>query len=228
LVVDAQDKLEALKQDLLETESPDRQSEIRKQIAEQEAILQSAKKSGIDIAAEIAEARKIADMNEFERMVYKYQKETELLEEVKAARILQLADELKALEDLKGQEKLLYETQKDKLLDIWDILTKVYESNMKARLDATENFVNKSIELYQKLADAAEAAQARGANLSTGAIKAISKFDDIQLGEGGGTTESTTNNITNEFIINANIDSQIDIDNLAQQLSDILKEQINQ
>ena len=225
----AERELKNLQQQLNDSDDPKEKARLREKIKAKKDLIASGKELNkeLNFSVELEKAREDAGKNRIQLIGDAWRAEKLILEESKLAREKQLDDELLKLEDLKAQEGLLYEDQKKKLLDIWDVLTDAYEINMKARLNATKNFVSKSIDLYADLAAAAQAALAAGANLSTGAIQAISKFDDVELnGAGGGSVNN--NEFTNNITINATIDSELDIETLSVQLSDLLKEQINQ
>jgi TP901 family phage tail tape measure protein len=228
-VVDAEQKVKELKEELanLTPEQGDKASDIQAQIAEQEALIKSAQQLQIDFEKELEEARRQAGLNEIELLADKYAKEQELLATQKAEKEQQLADELAYLQEIKAQENIIYESQKQTLIGIETVLTNAYRENMKARLSYTEDFVNQSIELYRKLAEEAKKAQAAGANLSTASLS--SKYDEIKLGEGTVGEQTTQNVITNEFNITVQkLDDSIDIADLAEQLSNYIKDDISQ
>lgn len=227
-LVEAEEKVKELQKELseLKPEDTDKRSDIESQIAEQEALIKSAGNLSIDFQKELEEARRLAGLNDIELLADKYEKEKKLLETQRAEKEKQLADELAYLLIIKEQENLIYENQKQAILGIESVITTAYRENMKSRLTATEEFVNKSIELYRQLAEEARKATAAGANLSS--IPLADKYDQIQLGEGT-VSEQKTTNVVNEFNITVEkISSDIDIENLAEQLSNYIKDGINQ
>jgi len=227
-VAEAEKEIEKLRNKLGGSDiSVDTRSDIEQQIREQQALIDAAQKANIDYTAELQKAREEANMNDIELLIAKYQAEQTMLEEQKKQKEEQLKAELELLQSVKDQENLIYETQKNTILGIETVITTAYRENMKARLTATQEFVNGSIQLYNKLAEAARNAAKAGANLSTGAIQAA-RFEGLDMNELQTSKEQKINNITQNVTVNAQVASSIDIKTLATQLSGYLKEDISQ
>jgi hypothetical protein len=227
-VADAEQRIASLRDQLQGGDiSVDRRSDIDQQIREQEALIESSRKLNIDFTEELARAREEANLNEIELLARKFEEEKARLEEQRKLKEEQLQAELDTLTTIKEQENNIYDQQKNHILAIEDIVTTAYRTNMKARLSATQEFVQGSIELYNQLAAAAKAAQEAGANLSTGAIQAA-RFQGIDLNDLKTSKEQQINNITQNITVNAEVGNDLDIQNLASQLSNLLKEEIAQ
>lgn len=227
-VAEAEKEIEKLRSRMSDSNiSVDTRSDIEKQIREQQALIDSALQSNIDYTTELQKAREYANMNEVELLIAKFEEEKARLEEQKKLKEEQLQAELATLQEIKAQENTIYENQRNTILGIEAVITTAYRENMKARLTATQEFVNGSIQLYNKLAEAARAAAKAGANLSTGAIQAA-RFEGVDLNELKTSKEQQINNITQNVTVNAQVASNIDIKTLASQLSGYLKEDISQ
>lgn len=227
-VVEAEQKIKELRDELSRSEDTGDRANIQQQIAEQEELINSAKKLNIDYQAELDEARRKASLNAIELLADQYEAEQAKLEEQKLAKEQQLQSELDLLQSIKDQENLIYETQRTNILAIESKITTAYRENMQSRLSATQEFVEAAIVLYNRLAEAAKNARSAGANLSTEAVGAISKYQGFDIQDQESPKQQTINNITQNINFDANINSDLDIQDVVDRISLLTKEQISQ
>lgn len=181
VIIEAQDKLQELKNDLTQLISQQPtdgdasaqasflqdKADLESQIKDQENLIRSAADLQFDIDAEIQRQKEFNALNELEQLQFKFEEEQD-------ARRLAFEQELA---DLQAQKNALVQSLTERQQEWADFtenlkgldqgFTEAYQSELATREQLTTASVNKLIAEYQRLAEAAQSARSAGANVSS-------------------------------------------------------------